>query len=77
MRKTLAFLQRERKIVTQSYDLSVSTLVDQWETEILILPPIQREYVWDNARASRLVESLLLNIPIPVLYFFRNQRCKV
>jgi hypothetical protein len=25
--------------------------------------------VWDNAKASRLIESLLLNIPIPVLFF--------
>lgn len=58
----------ERKVITQSYDLSVQTLLEQWDSGQLILPEIQREYVWDNPRASRLVESLLLNIPIPVLY---------
>jgi hypothetical protein len=63
------FPPAERKVITQSYDLSVSTILDQWDNEQLILPRIQREYVWDNPRASRLVESLLLNIPIPVLYF--------
>lgn len=63
------FPPAERKVVTQSYDLSIATLSDQWADDHLVLPDIQREYVWDNSRASRLVESLLLNIPIPVLYF--------
>ena len=59
----------ERRLITQSYDLSVSTLVEQWGDKTLVLPEIQREYVWTNAKASRLIESLLLNVPIPVLYF--------
>ena len=63
------FPPAERKVVTQPVDLSVSTLIEQWGTGHISLPPIQREYVWDNGKASRLAESLLLNIPIPVLYF--------
>lgn len=59
----------ERRLVTQSYDLSVATLMEQWNDGILTLPEIQREYVWSNSKASRLIESLLLNVPIPVLYF--------
>lgn len=59
----------ERKLVTQSYDLSVGTLMEQWDDGTLVLPEIQREYVWTNSKASRLIESLLLNVPIPVLYF--------
>lgn len=59
----------ERRLVTQSYDYSVSTLIEQWNDGTLILPDIQREYVWNRMRASRLIESLLLNVPIPVLYF--------
>lgn len=58
----------ERKLITQSYDMSVATLLDQWNEKTLLIPEIQREYVWDNAKASRLIESLLLNIPIPVIY---------
>ena len=70
------FPPAERKVVTQSYDLSVQTLADEWEAGSLVLPEIQREYVWDNPRASRLVESLLLNIPIPVLYFAETDDAK-
>ncbi len=59
----------ERKIGTQPYDLSIQTLVEQWNSKLLDIPEIQREYVWDNGRASRLIESLILNIPVPPLYF--------
>jgi len=67
--EVLESTQRERRLVTQPYDLSINTLVEQWTDGTLTLPEIQRQYVWDNARASRLVESLLLNVPIPVVYF--------
>lgn len=63
----------ERKINTQPYDLSVQTLHEQWTENLLGIPEIQREYVWDNGRASRLIESLLLNIPVPPLYFAETQ----
>src|SRR2546423_11676839 len=66
----------ERKVVTQSYDLSMQVILDQWKHETLMVPEIQREYVWDNGKASRLVESLLLNIPIPVLYFAETTSAK-
>jgi hypothetical protein len=67
------FPPAERKVVTQSYDLSIQTLAERWLNEDLLLPDIQREYVWDNPRAARLIESLLLNIPIPVLYFAETE----
>ncbi len=63
------FPPSERRIHTQGYDLSISTLNEQFNDKTLVIPDFQREYVWDNAKASRLIESLLLNIPIPVLYF--------
>lgn len=63
----------ERKIITQPYDLSVQTLLEQWTDGLLGIPEIQREYVWDNGRSSRLIESLILNIPIPPLYFAETQ----
>src|SRR5690242_3353362 len=72
----VVFSTAERRLVTQPLDLSVQTLLDQWTEKLLVLPNIQREYLWDNGKASRLVESLLLNIPIPVLYFAENEEAK-
>jgi hypothetical protein len=70
------FPPTERRLVTQPLDLSIQTLLEQWDNKLLILPEIQREYVWDNGKASRLIESLILNIPIPVLYFSETQEAK-
>lgn len=59
----------DRRLITQPYDLAVSDLVNQIENERLHLRPVyQRKYVWDNQKASKLVESLLINVPIPVCY---------
>ena len=66
----------ERKVSTQPLDLSVQTLVEQWTLDVLVLPEIQRQYVWDDGKASRLVESLLLKIPIPGLYFAETEEAK-
>jgi uncharacterized protein with ParB-like and HNH nuclease domain len=74
--ESFTFPPAERKVITQPLDLSVQTLVEQWTSKQLVLPEIQREYVWDNAKASRLIESLLLNIPIPVLYFAETEEAK-
>lgn len=70
------FPPSDRVIHTQGYDLSVATLKEQWDDGTLVLPDFQREYVWDNAKASRLVESLLLNIPIPPLFFAETEEAK-
>jgi hypothetical protein len=36
--------------------------------EIILDPDYQRYYIWDNKKASLLIESILLNVPIPVIY---------
>ena len=62
------------KIFTQPYDSVVSALVSQIEDETIYLrqltgrPDFQRRYVWTDRHASRLIESILLNIPIPACY---------
>ncbi|MEG8281134.1 DUF262 domain-containing protein [Streptomyces sp. AHA2] len=73
-REPLNLGNRERRLVTQPYDLSVGTLVDDIKKDRLLLNiEYQRQYVWDRAKASRLIESLLLNIPVPVCYFAENE----
>jgi hypothetical protein len=63
-------LRIDRGVITTPYDAPVRSLLDQIQEKSLIVnPPFQRRSVWDRGRQSRLIESLLLNIPIPVLYF--------
>jgi len=58
-----------RSLTTQAYDKSVSDVVRMMAEKDLVLDPdYQRNYVWDNKRASKLIESIILNVPIPVIY---------
>lgn len=69
----------ERKLFTLPYDLTVDSLVNQIRSETIHLRPLtnrlrhQRKAVWPKRLASRLIESILLNIPIPPCYFSQNQ----
>lgn len=58
-----------RKLRTQPYDKSVIDLVEMIKRkEICLRPNFQRNAVWDNKRASLLIESIWLNIPIPQVF---------
>ena len=55
------------------YDISVSpndfnlkTLFDFIDSGIVKIPGFQRNYVWDLKRASKLIESLLIGVPIQI-----------
>jgi hypothetical protein len=43
---------------------------------IIIDPEWQRRYVWDRKRASRLIGSFLIDLPIPVIYLALNDEGK-
>ncbi len=59
----------QRKLFIKPYDRMVKDLVSDIKDGMIILDPdYQRNYVWNNSKASLLVESILLNIPIPVIY---------
>ncbi len=80
--------KEERRLVTQPYDFSVRDLVYKIkEEEVILNPEFQREYRWDSAdegdsnkedykknKRSRLIESLLLNIPLPVIYLAETNK---
>jgi hypothetical protein len=67
-------LQTERRTVSfDSYDITIRQLIDMFEKkELDISPEYQRQFVWDAARQSQLVESAFLGIPIPSLYMATN-----
>jgi hypothetical protein len=69
-RPEFAIPVKDRKLLTQPFDFIVGSLEQQIKEDALRLQDeFQRRRVWDETKASRLVESLLLNVPIPVCYF--------
>ncbi|MBO3711986.1 MAG: DUF262 domain-containing protein [Candidatus Accumulibacter sp.] len=61
---------------TVSYDVSsygsdpeVEVLVSRLRRGDIIIPPFQRDYVWRQPEASKFIESLLLGLPVPGVFF--------
>lgn len=58
------------KIRITTKHLSLRDVVDQiTDKEIDLAPDFQRDYVWKQRQRTRLVESILLGIPLPAFYF--------
>lgn len=59
----------ERRLHTETFDFSISTIFEYLTRGDIFIPKFQRKYVWNKAQASRLIESLIIQCPIPVVYF--------
>ena len=59
----------KRKIFTAASDPEIESLYNKYKRgKLVVQPDFQRHYVWDSKKASRLIESALLGIPLPVIY---------
>lgn len=62
----------QRRLHTETADLTVSSLHSYLANGKLDIPEFQRGYVWTRTQASRLIESLIIQCPIPVVYFIQS-----
>ncbi len=64
---------QRRKVDFDTYDITVDELVRRVAAQrIEIAPAYQRQFRWDPGRQSRLIESVLLGIPVPPLFLATN-----
>lgn len=59
----------EFRIVTEQARYPLSKLRDIFE-HYNLTPDYQRRRVWDNKRKSRLIESFIINVPIPPIFLY-------
>lgn len=57
-------------------DFNVMTINSFIESGAIQIPGFQRNYVWDIKKASKLIESLLLGLPVPQLFLYESARNK-
>ncbi len=61
--------EKDNQIFTKITDPEVISLYNKHKKGHLILQPdFQRQYVWDSTKASKLIESAILQIPLPIVY---------
>jgi hypothetical protein len=54
-------------------DITLKGYLDKNESEQLVFPDFQRQYVWDQVRASKLIESFLLGLPVPGVFLYKER----
>lgn len=61
------------QITTFGADFTVDGLVKRFEREDIFRPDFQRNFVWSQAQASKFIESILLGLPIPSVFLYREE----
>jgi hypothetical protein len=55
-------------------DFNVQTIFNYIENSVIKIPSFQRNYVWDIGQASKLIESLILGLPVPQIFLYEEGR---
>lgn len=64
----------EYDLVSTPNDFNVLTIKNFLDTGAVKVPRYQRNFVWDRPRASKLIESLILGLPVPQVFLYEEAR---
>ncbi len=74
---TRKYHQGQIRIVTEQARYPLNTIVGLIESGNYILKPgFQRRHRWDNRRKSKLIESFIINVPIPPIFLYETTYSK-
>ncbi|HMA65848.1 MAG: DUF262 domain-containing protein, partial [Fibrobacterota bacterium] len=65
-------LSQTKRIDYYLTEYSIELLAEKMEKGEFEIPGYQREYTWEESRKWRFIESILMNLPIPFLFFWEN-----
>lgn len=64
---------RSKEIITDSYSVSVGEIISMYrDGDLDIHPEFQRFFRWTKSQKSRLIESFLLNFPVPPIFVYQR-----
>lgn len=64
---------RPYEILTYPADYTLEILVKKWGDREIRSPNLQRRFVWTQARASKLIESFLMGLPVPPIFLYQDR----
>src|SRR4051794_21534912 len=76
--RIVSMLQEEidagkRLVKTDAYQMSVGEIVNMYKDgELFINPDFQRLFRWEPGQKSKLLESILLGIPLPPIFVYER-----
>lgn len=66
----------EYDITSYPSDFTLKTLVEMWEKNDITIPDFQREFVWNIKQSTLLIESFLIGLPVPPIFFYIDDENK-
>jgi len=64
----------KKEFNTDAYSMSIGELISMYKDEELIINPnFQRAFRWSIGQQSRLVESILIGVPLPSIFVYQNK----
>lgn len=64
----------EYDLTSTPNDFNVLTINSFIQSGAIKIPGFQRNYVWDIKRASKLIESIILGLPVPQLFLYEENK---
>src|SRR5215213_8670198 len=63
-----------KKFAITSYgaDYTVDSLVKRMRDAAFTIPEFQRRFVWTQTHASKFIESLLMGLPVPGIFLYKE-----
>lgn len=55
-------------------DMTLQNYLMKYEKGQIVIPDFQRNYVWDINKASKLIESFLLGLPVPGVFLYKERK---
>lgn len=67
----------EYRIIPYPADYTLKVLYDKWNSNELVIPKYQRQFVWQLYQASRLIESFLMGLPVPGIFLYKEPETQI
>jgi uncharacterized protein with ParB-like and HNH nuclease domain len=63
--------EEKEPVAFDTREYPVEVLINKYQSSEFIIPKYQREFVWENdkEKMSKFIESIILDLPIPYLFF--------
>lgn len=63
-------IEQSKRIDFYMTEYSIELLASKMQKGDFSIPPYQREFTWEDERRSRFIESVVMGLPIPFLFFW-------
>jgi hypothetical protein len=64
----------KRRVKTDAYQMSIGEIVNMYKDgELVINPDFQRLFRWQPGQKSKLIESILIGIPLPPIFVYEKE----